>query len=399
MENSPTTLYIEINNINFIFFVGKNDAQNNFKIAFKLHVSLRGVENGRISNLEEFFNTIKENIYLVEKKCNYTFKEVILILDNFNPSFLCLSGFKRLNSSQVLRENITYILNTLKSYIDKVEFKKTILHIFNSKFILDNKEIENLPIGLFGDFYSHELAFTLINTNDYKNLNNIFAKCNLKIKKILIKSFIKGVYLSNHYKNIDTFFHITMNEHNTKIFYFENNSLKFEQSFKFGTNIILKDISKITLLKIDKIKMILNEIELSNQIQEDELLEDKFFDSNEHKKIKKKLIFEIAFERIKEIFEIILIKNINFSHYNKNSKVIFLEISNELQFKGLKEIFKIVYPTNEIFDVNFVNNLSKESLLNTANRLVHFGWQKEAIPVTHQKKSVIRGFFDTIFGR
>ena len=36
---------------------------------------------------------------------------------------------------------------------------KKILHIFNSKFILDKNQIENLPIGLFGNFYSHELTF------------------------------------------------------------------------------------------------------------------------------------------------------------------------------------------------------------------------------------------------
>ena len=42
----------------------------------------------------------------------------------------------------------------------------------------------------------------------------------------------------------------------SKIFYFENNSLKFEQDFKFGTDIIIKDISKITSLKNDTVKKI-----------------------------------------------------------------------------------------------------------------------------------------------
>ena len=60
---------------------------------------------------------------------------------------------------------------------------KTILHIFNSKYKLDNKRIENLPIGLFGDFYAHELSLVLLNTNDYKNLHNIFKNCNLKLRK------------------------------------------------------------------------------------------------------------------------------------------------------------------------------------------------------------------------
>ena len=47
--------------------------------------------------------------------------------------------------------------------------------------------MENLPIGLFGDFYSHELSFWLMHTNDLNNLKNIFDKCNLKIKKYILK--------------------------------------------------------------------------------------------------------------------------------------------------------------------------------------------------------------------
>ena len=37
----------------------------------------------------------------------------------------------------------------------------------NLKFFLDKKEVTNLPIGLYGEFYSQELSFCLINNNDY----------------------------------------------------------------------------------------------------------------------------------------------------------------------------------------------------------------------------------------
>ena len=120
---------------------------------------------------------------MIEEKFNFTFKEIILILENFDLSFINLTGFKKLNGSQILRENITYILNTLKSCLNETESKKNIIHIFNSKFLLDRKKIENLPIGLFGDFYSHELSFILMNSYDYKNIENVLQKCNLKIKK------------------------------------------------------------------------------------------------------------------------------------------------------------------------------------------------------------------------
>ena len=94
---------------------GKKDEQDNFKIIYNHEVKSIGLDNNRIFDLEKVFTLIKENIYLIEQKLNLTFKEVVLILENFDPTFINLTGFKKLNGSQILRENITYILNTLKS--------------------------------------------------------------------------------------------------------------------------------------------------------------------------------------------------------------------------------------------------------------------------------------------
>ena len=133
-----------------------------------------GINNCSVTDFEIAYRAVKEGVFKIEQNFNQTFKEIILILENYDYSFINITGYKKLNSSQILRENITYLLNSLKSCVDETEQKKSILHIFNSKFQLDNKKIDNLPIGLFGDFYSHELSFNLINSNDYKNLKNIF---------------------------------------------------------------------------------------------------------------------------------------------------------------------------------------------------------------------------------
>ena len=81
---------------------------------------MEGIINNGISNFEKVFNTIKENIYIIEQKLNYIFKDIVLILDNFDLTFINFTGFKKLNGSQILKENITYILNTLKSCIVKL---------------------------------------------------------------------------------------------------------------------------------------------------------------------------------------------------------------------------------------------------------------------------------------
>ena len=397
MKNSSLKLYLEINNSSFIFLVGESNENENFKIAYKLEIPLQGIENSRITNLEKVTDVIKKNIYIIEQELNHTFKEVVLILENFELTFINLSGFKKLNGSQILRENITYILNNLKSYIDKTESKKTILHIFNSKFYLDNKKVENLPIGLFGDFYSHELSFTLMNSNDEKNLKTIFHNCNLKLKKIFIKSFLKGANISNSFKNKETFFQIKISERNSKIFYFENNSLKFEQNFAFGTDIIINDISKVTSLKTDTVKIILNKIDLRNNISENELIKKELFESDVFRKIKEKLIYNIASARIKEIIELMLTKNVNFLNYNKVSNDVFFEIDTKSQLINLEGIFERIFLMYGNYNLIPMKSLTSENLINTVNNLVYFGWKKEAIPVLQVKKSVFARFFDKIF--
>ena len=94
------------------------------------------------------------------------------------------------------------------------------MHIFNTKYCLDGKNVQNLPIGLFGDFYTHELSFCLIEKNFYKNLKNIFDKCNLRVKKIINKSFLQGISIIKENENLETFLKVEINEKNSKIFFF-----------------------------------------------------------------------------------------------------------------------------------------------------------------------------------
>ena len=79
MKNNSLSLYLEINLIKYIFLVGENDEQNNCKIINKIEIPLEGIRDNRISDSEKAFQTIKENIYLIEQKLNYTFREIILI--------------------------------------------------------------------------------------------------------------------------------------------------------------------------------------------------------------------------------------------------------------------------------------------------------------------------------
>ena len=396
MKNLPQ-LFISIGDLEISLIVGNNNDQNSFELLEKLTLPIDGISENRITDLNKITNLIKRNILIIEQKVNYTFKDIIIILDNLEISFLNLCGFKKLNGTQISKENITYILNSLKSCVDEFEENKKILHIFNSEYCLDKKKLDNLPIGLFGDFYSHELSFNLINKNDYKNLENIFEHCNLKIKKILLESFITGCLVNDTNPKIDTFLYIQIKDNNSKLFYVENNAIKFEQKFNFGTEIIVNDICKITSLEKVSVKNIISNNKNLYKISDKEFIDEKYFDNQKYKKIKKNFIVEIAEARIEELSEKFFFKNINLQKLLREIKVIFLEINDQQHYKCFNHAYEKFFAFNYKYEVKILKKLEIEQIINKAENIVQFGWKKEAIPVTKSKKSLLSRIFQEIF--
>ncbi len=397
MQVKSPNLFIEINNLEFVFIVIDNLGDNEDKFLYKNSVPLEGMENNKISDFDLVFNTLKKNIFLIEKKLNYVFKDVILVLNYFDYSLKNLSGFKRLNGSQLVKENISYIINSLKAEINYTQKDKTIIHIFNVKYFLDKKEIENLPIGLFGNFYSHELSFFLIGNNDYKNLINILKNCNLKIRKIISKDFLKGSYIVKKNLNLRSFLKIEIDKNKSNIFYFENSSLKFKEDFKFGSDLIMNDILKVTGIKKENIIEILGEIDFSKDLNENDLVEKKFFTENSYRKIKKKLLLDIADARIQEILEILFTKNSNVSSFVKKDLQIFLQINDKQNLDLFSLNYKLFFSKKNLLNLKLYEDTNTERLYINANKLVQYGWSKEAVPIVQEKKSKISRLFNLFF--
>ena len=390
-------LFIEINNTEFKFIIGNFNENTNLKLVHTIEIPLQGINNKKISDLKLVSSIIKDNVYLIEQKLNFVFKEVIFVTDCFESFAISFTGFKKLNGSQLSKDNITYILNLLKSKISEIENQKKIIHIFNSKYVLDKKEIENLPIGLFGNLYSQETSFILIDNNNYKNLNNVFKNCNLRIKRIISKKFLDGVNIINKNLDLETFLKIQINENDAELIYFENSALKLIQNFKFGSNIILNDISKVTGLNNDTVKKILLSLKFSDKNLDSEILEKEFFENQNFRKIRKKLILDVAKARIEELSEVLIFKNINVISFLENNLPIFLKINDQSNLKCFYEFYKKNFSKKDQFIVKFTRDLSLSEIYNSAIRIVHYGWKKEALPIVQEKKSIISRLFDKIF--
>ena len=73
MSEKYYNLYLEIKRSSFIFYIEEKDDQNNSKINYKFAVPAIGIEDNKISDFENFFDTIKKNIYIAEQNQKRTF--------------------------------------------------------------------------------------------------------------------------------------------------------------------------------------------------------------------------------------------------------------------------------------------------------------------------------------
>ena len=387
-------LYLEINNDSFLLAIGEHDDELNFKIIDHETYSPSGFRNGKIINLVQATESFKQAIKKVENKTNFFFSEVNIIINQTNFDCINISGFKKLNGNQILLDDISYILNDIKSKLLDSEKDKKIIHLFNTKYLLDNKQIKNLPIGLHGNFYSHQLTFFLIKNNELKDLKTLFNKCNLNINKIILKSFSDGIKIINRYKN-DNFVKIKIGRHESTLSIFFESAFCFSQKFNFGSDIILKDISKVCSLEISTVKKIITDNNF-NISDKNFYVDKKYFDNKNFRKISLQHIIEISSARIEEISNIIVNKNKNL--YELTDKEVFLYL--DFEDKNILNKFQNIFENNlKKCRLKFLAEKDKDPLesIKIFGQLLSKGWAKEAIPVVNKKRSLISRIFSSFF--
>ena len=396
MEINKPHLFIEISEEHFIFFVVIYDQTLNFEIIETYKIKSEGISNGQISDIESSSKIIKNSLKIIEKKIKFTFKTVTIINDEENFKCINVSGFKKLSGSQITNENISYILNNMKKLVTSSNSKYALIHLFNSRFILDKADLNKLPIGLYGEFYNHNLTFFLLSKNNIKNLKLTLNKCHLEIDRIILKSFASGINILKKYINEKKFLLINIGYENSQISFFDNSSFIFLEKFKFGSNIIMRDISKLCSLKLETVKDIFSEIDFTDQ-KNNKYLPKKYFQNTIFRKISISHLNKIVSARVEEILNLILKKNINLKNMLIRDQKKFIVFEDMQQFNNLYQQFK-----NNFSDVDNLEFLKKTSddYLNSCKAsadLIGKGWEKEAIPVIQTKKSVLSRIFTSIF--
>ena len=73
MKINAPILFIEINKNDYIFAAGSTNENYQFSLVFYKKIPLIGIRNNKFDDLNLILKTIKENIYLIEKKTRLYF--------------------------------------------------------------------------------------------------------------------------------------------------------------------------------------------------------------------------------------------------------------------------------------------------------------------------------------
>jgi len=398
MQLNEPYLVIDLNDSKIIFLVVSFTEKKDFKILKKIILETIGIQKGRIINIEIVSQLIKKTIISIEDDLNYFFSNTTTVINPSQINCLNVSGYKKLNGSQVSNEDVAYILNDIKKIILESENKDSLVHLFNSNFSLDSDNLENLPIGLFGEFYNQNMTFFLVNKNILKNIKSVFDNCGLNIEKIILKPFVEGIYLLSNNKSDKNFTTLRLEKNRINISLFKNKSYVFVEDFSFGYNLIIKDISKLCSLKLEEVENFMRKIELRNSIESnnESYLEKKYFYISPYRKIKYQLILDIITARIEELFEICYKENINIKNLKKSDKI-YIYVESPDFYRNIQYVIEKSKLTTS--ECTFDNGLEQNFLssVNGACELIGKGWEKEAIPMIYKKKSLISSFFSKLF--
>lgn len=405
MKINKPNLIILLNTEEIVLFVMQLNKDLNCKILDKKIIKSKGIKNGKVIDANSSSEIIRQAIEEIEKKINHNFKNVDVISSQNDLKCINVSGFKKLNGSILKNDDVSFILNNIKKTILENETSMSLIHIFNSQFLLDDNVTDNLPIGLHGNLYTHQLTFFLVPKNDIKNIKLVFSKSNISLDKIILKNFVEGTELISN-ENNDSFVKIKILSETSHISYFKNSCLVYVQNFNFGFNILLRDVSKVCSLSLDNVKEIFSNINFDeiSTLNQNEYLDKKYFKDELFRKINLSNIKDIVEARIKELINLMYEKNINFRSFKNNKNLIYLSIENSnisLENSNISKNFSEIFKNNFVKSENirFLNYQEdyNEKLCISASDLINKGWEKEAIPVVHLKKSLVSRIFSSLF--
>lgn len=206
-----------------------------------------------IDNFLNHNNEINEKLQKLilnsEKEINRHLKELTVMVDTPECFTVDISLKKKIDKSLFNKSNLGNYLQEAKNLIKKNYFEYKILHLVISKYVVDGKEVDDLPDNIIIDELVIDIKFILIPEIVTNRIKINFIKNHISVKNFYCSSYVKTLEYKKNFNNFNIKIFIDIGFKKTSILVYKKNSLMYFNVVPLGGHHITNDISKV--LKIN----------------------------------------------------------------------------------------------------------------------------------------------------
>lgn len=360
---------------------------NNLNNKFYISKSVK-LEN----NFEAHFNEINNLIKHSEKKIKSHIKDLILIIDSKEMFYIDLSLNKNFTKKIKFEKAFKIFILEIKQIISSNYENLEIIHIINSKCIIDKKTFFGLPKNET-NFNNLKIDFKIICLP--KKLTNLLRynlnKINLNLSNIFCSSYVKSLAYLNKL-NLDKVSFLDIGYERTNLLSYINNNLIFFKTLPIGSDHITRDISKVLNIdprEAEKLKKIFNKSETEFSYLDDTKANNLIVKDILKKNISIELLKKVILYRVQEIIDLAFKnKELKISSRNLKNTELFLIGEGALLFNNN------AFHLNDKVEFKSINFFSETGSQICNSGLTYYLNSYEIPKITRKKAGLFEKFFN-----
>lgn len=225
-------------------------------LTYSLYHSL-GIKCGAITDLHAAENSIINTIYALEKNYNKNIKQVSVAISGAGTHSYYISHKIRISNQTVTELDVKRLLQ--KMLTDSELKDQEIINYFPLEFVIDEHNVVDNPIGLFGKDLSCRLHIITANTSILMDIVNCFAKYQIEVNNITLAVYATAIAcLSKEERSLGVVV-IDIGARTTSVGVFLADKLIYTSYIPLGSWHITSDIAKIFSVSMntaEKLKVI-----------------------------------------------------------------------------------------------------------------------------------------------
>ncbi|QIQ41254.1 MAG: cell division protein FtsA [Buchnera aphidicola (Aphis urticata)] len=181
--NKKLVVGLEVGTTKVVALVGEISIDSKINIIGIGICKSKGIDKGRINNLDAVVSCIQESIYQAETMANCNITSVYLSLSSKYINCQNEIGIVPISEDEVTKEDIENVIHTAKSV--KILNEHHILHVIPQEYSIDQQSGIKNPIGLSGTRMQVRVHLITCHQNIAKNIIRAVETCNIKVDQVI----------------------------------------------------------------------------------------------------------------------------------------------------------------------------------------------------------------------